>query len=201
VQVKEFDIHGVLLSTLPGALKLGTTNDVQTFPIHINGYSSPLVYRADVSTQVLAGGVWTNVATQSAYLSSSNQSPDSVTIPEIGVDLGGPGGLVNGAPVAPATLTWDLGGNTTTARFAGNLYMLNSLGLKAHVRVKSLDVHGAVLSNIAGLTKEALSNNLQNFPISIASGANPLIYEVQVSIEVLVGATWTPVGTMVTAYI
>jgi hypothetical protein len=108
---------------------------------------------------------------------------------------------VNGLPVAPATLTWDLGGNTTTARLAGDLYMINSLGVKAHVRLKSFDVHGLLVNNTASTTREPTVNALQTYPINLPSASNPLIYKVEVSLEVLVGATWTQVGSTVTAFI
>ena len=109
VLVSYYNIHGGKLgpSYTDGA-HIATTN-LQTFPVRIDAYTNPLIYRVEVKTQVQSAGTWTDMARQSVDLGSSNQSSDDATIAAVGEDFGGAGGLGNGAPLNPGTISWDLG--------------------------------------------------------------------------------------------
>ena len=67
------------------------------------------------------------------------------------------------------------------------------------MRMRNYDVHGNLLGGRVG--KRPNANIVQDLPINMAGFSNPEIYRVEVAMQVLVGTTWTVVGTPVTVYI
>jgi hypothetical protein len=196
-----FDVHGTSLgparATSP---KVATSNAEQSFPITIDGFSSPFVYQVSIATQVLSGTTWVDIDRESEFLSSSNQPADPVLIAAVGQDFG-TGPLVAGAPSGPGNLRWVLSGNTTKVQLTGDLIMTTSLGVNAHMRVRVFDVHGTELVGAIGGTKTPTTQASTTFPISLTTPPNPLIYRAESSIEVLAGGSWVTVGTPVVSYI
>jgi hypothetical protein len=194
------DVDGTLLETQRGAAKLVQSNDVAEFPINLGAYSDPLIYRVDVELQQRINGTWDTQGTEREHVGSAAKAPDSVKITAVGQDFGD-GALTNGQPTDAGTVTWDLANDTITPQLDGTLYLKNAQGTKARMRMRHYDVHGDLLRSAAGGTKEALTNGLETFPISLANYSDPEIHRVEVSLEVKVGPNWNLVGSPVTVTI
>ena len=200
MSLKHRDVDGTLLWTTNSPPELVGTNDVTEFPINLAAYNNPLIYQVDVELQQLVNNVWEAQGTESEFIGSSTKAPDAARSLGTGQDFGA-GAFTNGAPAGSGTLTWDLANNTITPRLTGNLYMVNSKGTKARMRLSHYDVHGNLLRRWAGGESEPNTNALRTYPINLAGYSNPEIYRVEVAMQVLVGTTWTVVGTPVTVYI
>jgi hypothetical protein len=200
MSLKHRDVDGTLLHTTNQTPKLVETNDETEFPVNLGAYDNPLIYQVDVELQQLVGGVWSTQGTESEFIGSSTKAADAVRTLGTGQDFG-TGLFSNGAPAGSGTLTWDLANDTITPRLTGNLYMINSKGTQARVRLSHYDVHGNLLRKMASATHEPLNNALNTYPVNLAGYSNPEIYRVVAQITVNVGGTWTAVGTPVTVYI
>src|SRR5262249_55488689 len=75
VLVSYYDVHDTKIgASLTDGLHQAKTN-LDEFPIKINGTPSPLVYRADVKTQIQqTDESWKDEASTSVYLGSANKS-------------------------------------------------------------------------------------------------------------------------------
>lgn len=197
LQLKHYDVHDTLLATTNGAGKLALDDD-EEFTIDLGAYSNTLAYRVDTALQVKVGNSWVTQVTETDHLGSSSKSPDDVTLSAVGQDFG-TGGLVNGAPAAPGTLTWDLSGNSVRVRLEGEMTLKNSVGVSARMLISYRDVRGNSLGTFPSLAKSAVDNSVTTFGINMLGNPNPLIYSVEVALQILVGSTWTTVGTPVTA--
>src|SRR5262249_18195453 len=148
------------------------------FPIKINGTPSPLVYRADVKTQIQQSDEsWKDEAATSVYLGSANKSSDPATISATGEAFGGSGGLSGKTPINPGSIWWDLSNNQVRASVLGTLYFTRQPGVSARLRLKTFDVHGAQLQNWPMPTKKpSTTSGTDQVPINYGSAANSLIY-------------------------
>jgi hypothetical protein len=197
IQLMHYNVHDALLATTYGAEKLALDND-EEFSIDLGAYSNTLTYRVDTALQVKVGASWVTQATETDYLGSSTKSPDNVTITAPGQYFG-TGGLVGTAPGGPGQVVWDLSGNSVRVNLTGEIYMKGSVGVNARMLISYKDVRGASLGTFPSLTKLSLSNAVNTFPINMVGNPNPLIFSVDVSLQILVGSTWTTVGNVVSA--
>jgi hypothetical protein len=206
VLVSYYDVHNTKVgSSWTDGAHLADS-DLETDHVTIDAYANPLIYRADVKTQVQQADLsWSDVATTSAYLGSSTKASDPATINATGYEFGGSGGTSGGAPINAGSIWWDTSGNQLRASVLGTLYFTNKPGATARLRLKTFDVHGNLLQDWPMPPKTVTATNgTQNFPINYGSSANSLIYKAQLSLEVLVDKTnntYQQVGNTVTAYI
>jgi hypothetical protein len=63
MRVRVFDVHGTELTGAVGGTKTPTSQATATFPINLTTPPNPLIYRAESSIEVLAGGSWVTVGT------------------------------------------------------------------------------------------------------------------------------------------
>jgi hypothetical protein len=203
VRLRHYDVDGTLLATSNGARHEVGSNDVEEFDISLGQYSDPLIYRVDVEIQLwVDDDHWETIAgaTESEYISSSDQAPDDVLIAEVGTDFG-EGTLVANAPSDPGTLTWDLSDDTTRPTLQGTLFTKNSDGTELRMRMRHYDAFGNLLAEKYGAIHRPTGTALETFPIDLANYASPLIYRTEVEITVKVGNDWVGVGTPVTVFI
>ena len=131
----------------------------------------------------------TPAATSATPLCSVISTPgqptsDSVRLPNVGGISFGSGGLDStNNPVCGGTLQWQIPPNTIQPYLTGTLYMQNSSGKTAHVRMTYYDIHGKIVTGYTSPDQLATTNS-QSFPVTINRFNDPRFYRMAVSTEV-----------------
>jgi hypothetical protein len=120
---------------------------------------------------------------------------DSIKLLNVGGISFGSGGLdSSNNPACGSTVAWNIPPNTVQPSISGELYMKNSLGKTAHVRVTYFDIHGNIVTGQLS-PDELATSNYQAFPITINRFNDPRFYRVAVSTEVKSGSSYVSLAT------
>jgi hypothetical protein len=130
----------------------------------------------------LAGIGVTALAFPSA--ASATPAPDFVRLTSTNLDLGD-ATFLNGAPLAFATLTWDVSGGTVRPKLDGYFHTDSARGMHAQIRMEYYDVFGTKLATrYGGAVTETDDLHHAHHTDYLATGpyANPTIYRVNVAL-------------------
>src|SRR5205823_140472 len=104
--------------------------------------------------------------------------------PNVGGISFGSGGLDStNNPVCGGTLQWQIPSTGIIPYLTGTLYMQNSSGKDAHVRMTYYDIHGKVVTGYTSPDQHATTNS-ESFPVTINRFNDPRFYRMAVSTEV-----------------